>query len=201
MPLDEAADISDTAATALNGAYATTSLTTATDTFVFVGGRDDSGLSVFELGTDGSLTHTDTVFNTTGLELAGLFSMATATVGGTHYLIASGEASDGLSVFSVSDTGILLNVFNVSHSTEIPLNGARGLKVFSFGGETFLAVAATGLGGGGAAAPCSRLHPSTRRPWTRAINGGLSVANGAAPGAAASKLTASAAVRASSSSA
>ncbi|MFI0843357.1 beta strand repeat-containing protein [Mesorhizobium sp. IMUNJ 23232] len=141
------ANLSDTATTALNGAYGTTSLTTATSTFVFVGGRVDSGVSAFELGADGSLTETDTVFNSTGLNIASVFSLATTTVGGNHYLIASGEASNGLSVFSVSDTGVLLNVFNISHSADIPLNGARGLKVFSYGGETYLAAAATGSSG------------------------------------------------------
>ncbi|WP_442583023.1 beta strand repeat-containing protein [Mesorhizobium sp. ASY16-5R] len=145
--LNNVANVSDTAATALNGAYTTTSLTTGTDTFVFVGGRDDHGISVFEMGADGSLAATDTVFNTIGLEIASVFSLATATVGGNHYLVASGEGSDGLSVFSVSDAGLLLNVFNISHSADIPLNGARGLKVFSFGGETYLAAAATGFGG------------------------------------------------------
>ncbi|MDQ6433416.1 calcium-binding protein [Mesorhizobium sp. LHD-90] len=145
--LSNVANVPDTAATALNGAYATTSLTTATDTFVFVGGRDDHGITAFEMGADGSLAATDTVFNTVGLEIASVFALATATVGGNNYLIASGEGSDGLSVFSVSDAGLLLNVFNISHSTDIPLNGARGLKVFSFGGETYLAAAATGFGG------------------------------------------------------
>lgn len=145
--LSNVANVSDTATIALNGAYATTSLTTATDTFVFVGGRVDNGVSAFKLGADGSLTETDTIFNSTGLEIANVFALATATVGGNHYLVASGEGSDGLSVFSVSDTGILLNVFNISHSVDIPLNGARGLKVFSFGGETYLAAAATGFGG------------------------------------------------------
>ena len=131
-------NVTDDATRELDGAMATATAEVDGNTFVFVGGFLDDGLSSFKVDAAGKLSVAATVPNGGVLELDGVASLATAKVGNQTYLFASGSVSDGISVFSVSSSGELSNVFNISNNGA--LNGAWGLSVFEFGGEQFLAV-------------------------------------------------------------
>jgi 6-phosphogluconolactonase (cycloisomerase 2 family) len=133
-------NVTDAGALELDNALDAVTAVVGGSTFVFVAGEDDDGLSAFRLTSDGKLANTFNVTDNATLELNGAAGLATAVVGGATYLIASGGLDDGLSVFSVSGTGQLANVFNISDSAARGLNGAQGLTTFALDGETFLAV-------------------------------------------------------------
>ena len=84
-------------------------------TFAVVAGEDDNGLAVFELHADGTLTlHHNVDRRRHALNLWGASGLATATVDGVTYVLASGVYDDGLSVFAVGADGQLTNVSNIS---------------------------------------------------------------------------------------
>lgn len=128
----------------LNNARDVASAVVGGRSFIFVAGYNDNGVSVFEMGSSGQVALRDSVddASSAALNLQGAYGMATASVGGATYLIASGEEDDGLSVFSVSSSGQLANVFNVEDNAARGLDAPRGLTTFTLEGETFVSVSA-----------------------------------------------------------
>jgi hypothetical protein len=128
----------------LNNARDVTSAVVGGHSFIFVAGENDNGVSVFELNSSGKAIFRDSVDDASNgaLNLQGAYGVTTGTVGGATYLIASGEQDDGLSVFSVSSTGQLTNVFNLEDNAARGLDAPRGLTTFTLEGETFVSVSA-----------------------------------------------------------
>lgn len=128
----------------LNNARDVTSAIVGGHSFVFVAGYNDNGVSVFELNSSGKAAFRDSVDDASNpaLNLQGAYGVTTGTVGGTTFLIASGEEDDGLSVFSVSSSGQLANVFNLEDNGARGLDAPRGLTTFTLEGETFVSVSA-----------------------------------------------------------
>src|SRR4029079_19035108 len=86
-------------------------------TYLFVAGSVDDGVSVFSVAANGSLTNVVAGGNVTdsgAWEREGASGIATALAGGNRYLFVSGFDDDGISVFSVSASGALINGANVT---------------------------------------------------------------------------------------
>jgi 6-phosphogluconolactonase (cycloisomerase 2 family) len=117
---------------ALGGAYGTATAEVGGRNFVVVAAGKENGLSVFELGANGSLTFRDSVFDSqnSAYRISGSYDVTTATVNGSTYMIAAGGSEDGLSVFRVGNDGKLTNAYNLS-SLPGYLSGVTGLSTFS----------------------------------------------------------------------
>ncbi len=118
-------------------------MTTATVggvSYLFVAGGGDDGVSVFAVGSDGTLTNVDNVADDATLELDGARGVATAEIAGTTYLFVAGDDDSGVSVFSVSPGGALANVFNVADGGALELSRAAAVSTGSVGGNPFLIV-------------------------------------------------------------
>jgi hypothetical protein len=128
----------------LNNARDMASAVVGGRSFVFAAGSNDDGVSSFEIGADGKATFRDSVDDASNaaLQIQGAYGVATAAVAGTTYLLATGEDDDGVSVFSVSSSGALTNVFNVQDNDKLGLDSPRGLTTFTIEGEVFVAVSA-----------------------------------------------------------
>ena len=126
----------------LDGATSVTTAVVGTTTYFFVAGFFDDGVSVFSVGADGSLA---TVFNVTdagALELDGAASVTTAVVGSTTYLFVAGQLDNGVSVFSVANTGSLTSVFNIEDTPgTLDLSRAASVATAVVGTTTYLFVA------------------------------------------------------------
>jgi 6-phosphogluconolactonase (cycloisomerase 2 family) len=125
---DNIDDVADAATRGLNGnleldgieSISTTQI--GEKTFLFAAGFFDSGVSVFSVSTDGTLTNTDNIeyddAATRGLngnlEIASVTSVATARVENKTLLFAAGYYDEGVSVFEVSSDGTLTNIENLS---------------------------------------------------------------------------------------
>jgi hypothetical protein len=96
-------------------------------TYLFVTGEFDSGVSVFSVAVDGTLTNVDNVTDDATLHLGGAAGVTTAVVSGNTYLFVSGVADDGVSVFSVAVDGTLTNVDNVGDDATVQLFDSFGL--------------------------------------------------------------------------
>ena len=100
--LSHVSRITDTSSRALDGAVAVTTAVLSGNTYLFVGGYEDDGISVFRISSSGSATHITTVFDTSSYELNGVLDITTAVVGGNLYLFAAGGDDNGVSVFRVN---------------------------------------------------------------------------------------------------
>ena len=100
--LSHVSRITDTSSLALDGAFAVTTAVLSGNTYLFVGGFNDDGISVFRISSGGIATHIDTVSDTSLNELNSVRYLTTAVVGGNLYLFAAGFGDDGVSVFRVN---------------------------------------------------------------------------------------------------
>jgi Ca2+-binding RTX toxin-like protein len=141
---------SDTPTTALNGASSLLSVVLGGQTYLYVAGYADRGVSAFRVAADGSLVLVQSVFDDPVLELNGpLGRMSTVQVGGSTFLITSGFSDAGISVFSLAANGQMTNVFNVAdaQSSSYRLNGAYDTVTTTIAGNAYVFVAGAGESG------------------------------------------------------
>ncbi|MGH6735227.1 MAG: hypothetical protein ACRECX_04000 [Methyloceanibacter sp.] len=125
----------------LEGAQALATASVGGTTYLFVGGADDSGISVFAVGVNGGLTNVFNITDDDTLNLNFVSSLITARIAGTTYLFAAGQFDGGVSVFAVADDGSLINFANVSDGGALELAGAASVTTAVIGGATYLFVA------------------------------------------------------------
>jgi Ca2+-binding RTX toxin-like protein len=110
-------------------------------TFVYVAGRNDNGIAIFEMAADGTLIALPDVVDNATLELDGVFQFDAVTLGGSTYLLATGFDDDGVNVFEIDPTtGALTNTDVFSDSAITALNGASGVANITVGARTFVVV-------------------------------------------------------------
>ncbi|MCT8161137.1 M10 family metallopeptidase C-terminal domain-containing protein [Pseudoruegeria sp. SHC-113] len=111
-------------------------------TFLYVASIVDDGIAVFELTSNGTLLPLPDVEDDGTVELDGAFQLTSLEIGGSTYLLASGQFDDGLSLFSVDpSTGALSHVDSISDTPALELDGASGLTSVTIGSRTFVVVA------------------------------------------------------------
>lgn len=113
-------------------------LTIGSSTYVYVTGDGDDGISVFSLGTDGTLSSEQNIANSGDLNLDGARNFESVEIAGKTFLVVSGVNSNGLSVFEVGSDGMLTNVFNIDDDANSLLTNTDDLKFVQVGGNTFL---------------------------------------------------------------
>ncbi len=123
-----------------------TSMTTAVisgTTYIFTAAANDDGVGVFSVSSGGVLNQVDAVNDNGTLYLDGVVRLTTTVISGTTYLFAIGSADDGVSVFSVSDAGILNNVDNVGNNNTLHLEKPYSVMTINILGTTYLFVGGT----------------------------------------------------------
>jgi len=140
----EAVDqVTTTNALELNGAVDVTTAVVGGTTYLFVTGREDDGVQVFSVGTDGKLTEAGQITDSDGdYVLDGANGVTTAVVDGATYLFVASRDEDGVQVLSVGAGGILEAVDNVTDTDALELDGAVDVVTAEIDGKTFLFVAA-----------------------------------------------------------
>ena len=133
--------VTDAGSLELYGANSVTTATIGSSSYLFVAGYDDDGVSVFSIADTGRLTPVQNVPDDATLELDGAYSFTTATIGSSSYLFVAGYDDDGVSVFSIADTGRLTHVHNVSDDATLELDGAASVTTASIGSSSYLFVA------------------------------------------------------------
>ena len=134
-------NVTDDSSLELDGTSSVTTAVVDGTTYLFVTGQSDSGVSVFSVANDGTLTNRANVNDDATLELAGANSVTTAIVDGTTYLFVAGNADDGVSVFSVANDGMLSSVQDVDDDDDLQLDGAFSVTTAVVGTTTYLFVA------------------------------------------------------------
>ena len=138
--LTSVTNVSDDDNLKLDEASSVMTATVGSTTYLFVAGNDD-GVSVFSVADNGMLTSITNVSDDANLELNGVLSVTTATVGSTPYLFVAGNDDDGVSVFSVANNGMLTSITNVSDDANLELNGVLSVTTATVRSTTYLFVA------------------------------------------------------------
>lgn len=119
-------------------------------TMVVATGYGENGLSVFELTAAGTLTQaglTPALANVTDdgiLHLESPYSLATASVGGTTFLVVAGDTDNGISLFKLTTLGITqagLITPNVDNNPTFNLFEPNYVTTAVAGGKTYVVVA------------------------------------------------------------
>ncbi len=136
-------NVTDDAILELDGATSITTTIIGGTTYLFVSSFFDSGVSVFSVAGDGTLTNVDNVTDDAILKIAVSEAVITAVIDGITYLFVAGTLDDGVSVFSVDAAGQLFNVDNVSDTPTLAINAPEGIATALIGGTTYLFVTGT----------------------------------------------------------
>lgn len=110
--------------------------------FLYVGSRDDDGVSVFSVGANGSLTNVQNIADDGFMQLSGVSDFHFAEIAGTRYMFVTGSEDWGVSVFSIGNDGHLTSVFNVTDSSDpfLRMSGAGAVTTAVVDGTTYLYV-------------------------------------------------------------
>ncbi len=131
--------------TYLEGVLPVTTTVIGGTTYLFVGGDNDDGVSVFSVDGNGKLTSVYNVGDVDDivddheddeeLQLNGASGLATAVVSGIPYLFVAGRDDDGISVFSIANNGSLTSVYNIADEE---LDQVTTLDAISISQRTYL---------------------------------------------------------------
>lgn len=96
--------ITDTSEMALGGAVGLRAAILDGDHYLFVSGIDEDGVSAFAIGSNGSLSHEATIFDSAELALDGAYGLEVfaSPDGSTSYLAVAGFDEDGISLFNLN---------------------------------------------------------------------------------------------------
>ncbi|QHQ34314.1 hypothetical protein [Algicella marina] len=103
---------------------------------VFATGYNASGVSVFTVDNAGNLTSVFDQADNAALELAGTSGMTVVERNGVTYLAVAGYSDQGFTLFSVSATGVLTEVDEVSGAAFA--NGTWDLEAVEINGSDFI---------------------------------------------------------------
>ncbi|WAP69474.1 hypothetical protein [Jiella pelagia] len=139
----------DSGSLGLNGASGVHALTIGGRNFVYVAGRADDAVTVFELDASGQLAFRQTFSDTSTTALAGAANITSVTLPGGTYLYVNASDDSGISVFQVAANGSLSLVEAVYDDATLELAGTAGkMSVAHVGNANFLI--ASGYDDGGA---------------------------------------------------
>ncbi len=109
------------------------------ETYVFFAGHTDNGLSVFQVGNDGTLNNVDNVDkNDDSMLLGGVRDVETAKIGDATYLFAASHDDSAVIVFEVVDGGKLRNVAIVKDDATLKLENTLEIVTTEIGGKVYL---------------------------------------------------------------
>ena len=120
-------NVTDDAAFEFDGARGLSTAMVDGNTYLFVAGQADDGVSVFRVNTNGSLTNVSNVTDNATMLLAGVSDTATAQVGAFTYLYTAGTTENGISIFRVAGDGRLTYLSNHVDAGALELAGVRAM--------------------------------------------------------------------------
>ncbi len=120
-------------------AMAPTALTSFGGTVV-MGGVGSTVLSVYKAQADGGMTPVSTLSAEDNPGISGLVNLASAVVGGTRFVIATGAQSNSVSVFKLDGAGKLSVTDHLNDTTTSRLDAAQVLELVEVGDQVMVVV-------------------------------------------------------------
>ncbi|MFD0915542.1 hypothetical protein ACFQ14_03885 [Pseudahrensia aquimaris] len=114
----------------------------AANQFVVQTGRNDDGLSVFRVETDGTLTNTANVSGNSVALLDGAWALASAKFfDGFEYIFVSGNNDDSINVYELDNQGNLIFLSSIVDTADTEIEQVHSMITVSIGDKTFLIAA------------------------------------------------------------
>ncbi len=113
-------------------------------TYLYLADPNASGVSAYEVMTDGSLRLIEAEADSAATYATGISSLAQASTAGGQYLIAASTAEDGLTVYKINSNGSLTAIDALGAGDALPINDPQALEVVQMNGQTFVIAAASG---------------------------------------------------------
>lgn len=118
--------------------------TVGAKSFLIASGKDDNGISVFEISGNGTLTNTYNVTDDSELNLNDAMDIAAETVGGRTFIFVASEDNDGISAFELHADGTLTNTDNVTDDDTVNLSQCMAVATAKLNGTTYLIASGKG---------------------------------------------------------
>ncbi|WP_282371529.1 calcium-binding protein [Defluviimonas aestuarii] len=140
------ADVADTVYTYASGIASLATVQIGTRSFVFCGSATESGISVYEVASNGTLSTVDSVGTGQLVSTEGVTDLAIASVDGVSYLVGASAVSSSLTVFEIAADGYLTPVDHVVDDLATRFQGVSVMDVATVSGRVY--VVAAGSDGG-----------------------------------------------------
>ena len=101
---------------------------------IFVSGFSDNGISVFNVGADGTLTSTDNELVSGGLSPV---QTSFVQIQGRFFLMSPWSASHQIEVHEVLQNSTLFPIASITNISDIPLRGAYSMHSFFHQGKHY----------------------------------------------------------------
>ncbi len=124
----------------LEGAGAITTTRVGENTYLFVAGWNDEGISVFQIANNGKLSYVDSVDDkdNPNYQLDKIQDITSAEINGNTYLFAGGWGGNSISTFKVTNDGKLIYFFNSKNNKSYILNGVNFITIYKYNGQNYL---------------------------------------------------------------
>lgn len=157
-------NVADDATLNLNGVREVSAIEIDGTVFLYAAGAIDSGVSVFSVAANGTLTNVSNVSDTDSIALSRANGVDTAMIDGSPFVFVTGETDGGITSFSAANDGSLSNVTTLADNLDIVLDRVYGLALAQIGGNDYLfsaagnddAVAVMSIGANGALTQVAR---------------------------------------------
>jgi 6-phosphogluconolactonase (cycloisomerase 2 family) len=109
--------------------------------FLLIPDYNDNGLAVLKIASDGSLNHAFSLFDDETTNLVDVWAVAAVSIEGSDLLLSGSFATDGLGVFTISESGELSYVGGLGDTEELALGEIWQIEVFEAHGKVYVAPA------------------------------------------------------------
>ncbi|WP_321447921.1 VWA domain-containing protein [uncultured Cohaesibacter sp.] len=142
--------VAESSTVELDGTIGSMSVTTVgTTQFLIASGRDDDGVSVFRIGTDGTLVNTSDYDDASNVNygLNGAMGVTTAKVGTGTYVFVAGYYDSAVTVMRLNANGTMTFIDTVENTGDLNLSYATELTTAVVNGTTYLFVGGSSSAG------------------------------------------------------
>jgi serralysin len=126
---------------ALNDVHSFTVIPDASGDLAAVSQGGVSGLHLFHIGGNASLTLTETVLDTPKSYVDEVTDSASVLLNGQAYLLTLSAAENGITSYAVNDQGQAELVDSLGNRDGLAISGAQAIQTASVGGQTFAIIA------------------------------------------------------------
>ena len=127
----------------LKGANSITIFNSSGHTYAAVASRGNHGVQILDVTNPSKIIHTDSIMNSTGVNLDGAWGITTFKSGEHTYAIVGSGHGDGVQILNVTNPYNIAAAGSIAdNTTTLNLDGAGHLAIFESGGNTYAVVTA-----------------------------------------------------------
>ena len=140
MDITATDSIDDTSSLVLDNAVGITSFVINSKTYVAVASYDDDGVQIIDVTDPSNITATDSIADTTSLELNGAWGITSFVINSKTYVAVTGYDDDGVQIIDVTDPTDISATDSIADTRSLELRGPWGITSFVINSKTYVAV-------------------------------------------------------------